>query len=68
MKLDKKDKAIIKALEEDGRALIRDIAKKTGIPRDSVNYRIKKLRSGTSKIMDIPLLKSNPDILKFSPF
>jgi Lrp/AsnC family transcriptional regulator, leucine-responsive regulatory protein len=44
MKLDKKDKAIIKALEEDGRALIRDIAKKTGIPRDSVNYRIKKLR------------------------
>jgi DNA-binding Lrp family transcriptional regulator len=44
MKLDKKDKAIIKALEEDGRALIRDISKKTGIPRDSVNYRIKKLR------------------------
>lgn len=43
MKLDNKDKKIIHALEENGRALIRDISKKTGIPRDSVNYRIKKL-------------------------
>ncbi len=44
MKLDKKDRAIIKSLEENGRALIRDISKKTGIPRDSVNYRIKKMQ------------------------
>ncbi|SRR3989344_3778570 len=43
--LDKKDKAILKALEEDGRAMIKDIASKTKIPRDSVNYRIKKLVS-----------------------
>ncbi|MBU1201506.1 MAG: Lrp/AsnC family transcriptional regulator [Nanoarchaeota archaeon] len=45
LKLDNKDKLIIQALEEDGRALIKDISKKTKIPRDSVNYRIKKLRS-----------------------
>ena len=43
VKLDGKDRAIIKVLEENGRALIRDISKKTGIPRDSVNYRIKKM-------------------------
>ncbi|KHO45407.1 MAG: Lrp/AsnC family transcriptional regulator, leucine-responsive regulatory protein [archaeon GW2011_AR3] len=42
-KLDKKDRAIIRALEENGRAMIKDISKKTGIPRDSVNYRIRKL-------------------------
>lgn len=45
VKLDKWDKEILKALEEDGRALIKDISKKTGIPRDSVNYRLKRMRS-----------------------
>lgn len=44
-KLDKKDKVILKALEKDGRALIKDISKKTGIPRDSVNYRIRKMKN-----------------------
>ena len=43
LKLDKKDRAIIEALQVNGRALIKDISKKTGIPRDSVNYRITKL-------------------------
>ncbi len=42
-KLNRKDRAILRALEEDGRALIKDISKKTGIPRDSVNYRIKRM-------------------------
>ena len=45
IKLDKKDKKILAALEEDGRALIRDLSKRTKIPRDSVNYRIKKMKS-----------------------
>lgn len=45
IKLDKKDKKIMKALEEDGRSLIRDISKNTGVPRDSVNYRIRKMCS-----------------------
>lgn len=44
-KLDSKDKKIIKSLEENARASIKEIEKKTGIQRDSVNYRIKKLIS-----------------------
>ncbi len=44
IKLDKWDREILKALEDDGRALIKDISAKTGIPRDSVNYRIRKMR------------------------
>ena len=43
-KLDKKDKAIIKVLFEDGRMSIADIAKKTLLRRDSVAYRLKKLQ------------------------
>ena len=59
MKLDNKDKIIIKALEEDGRALIKDISKKTKIPRDSVNYRIKKLREeGVIKAI-VPICDTN---------
>lgn len=44
-KLDVKDKKILKVLEKNARALIKDISKKTGVPRDSVNYRIKKLKA-----------------------
>ncbi len=42
-KIDNKDKKIIKSLYENGRATITQIEKKTGIRRDSVSYRIKKL-------------------------
>lgn len=50
MKLDKKDSKILQELERNGRALIKTISNKTGIPRDSVNYRIKKmLKEGVIK-------------------
>lgn len=42
--LDEKDRAILAQLERDGRALIKTISTRTGIPRDSVNYRIKRMR------------------------
>ena len=42
-KLDAKDKKIISALMENARYSIAEIAKKTGLRRDSVIYRIKKL-------------------------
>ena len=45
VKLDQKDRDILMYLEKNGRALIKDISNKTGIPRDSVNYRIKRLLS-----------------------
>lgn len=42
--LDAKDKLIIEALFENGRYSIADLSKKTGIRRDSVLYRLKKLQ------------------------
>lgn len=41
--LDKKDKKIIKELQLNARQPISEIARKTGLPRDLVKYRIKKL-------------------------
>jgi len=43
-KLDKKDKQILLALLENGRYTISQISKKTGLRRDSIIYRIKKLQ------------------------
>lgn len=43
IRLDMKDGKILQALEQNGRAMIKEISKKTGIPPDSVNYRIKKM-------------------------
>ena len=43
IKLDKKDKIILKTLEQNSRASIIDIAKKTNLTRDVVAYRIQKL-------------------------
>jgi len=43
VKLDSKDKKIIKELQENCRQTIAEIAKKTKLPRDVVVYRIKKL-------------------------
>lgn len=42
-KIDEKDKKIIEELYKDGRATISQISKRTGIRRDSVAYRIKRL-------------------------
>jgi len=43
--LDKKDKVILKALEQNARASVIDLAKKTNLTRDVVAYRIQKLIS-----------------------
>ena len=43
VKLDSKDKKIIRELQENCRQSIAEIAKKTRLPRDVVVYRIKKL-------------------------
>ena len=42
-KIDKKDKKILNAMIHDGRASVSDIARKTGMPRDSVHYRVQRL-------------------------
>ena len=44
MQPDKKDKKIIKALNQDARLSIADLSRKTGIQRDSILYRIKKMQ------------------------
>jgi DNA-binding Lrp family transcriptional regulator len=42
-KLDRKDKAILELMQKNARASVSTISRKTGIPRDSVNYRIKRM-------------------------
>jgi len=42
-KLDKKDKLILEILQKNARTPMSKIARTTGIPRDSINYRIKRL-------------------------
>ena len=44
VKLDKKDKKILTLLNTDARLSIAQISRKTGIQRDSVLYRIKKMQ------------------------
>ncbi len=46
IKLDSKDKKILRELQENCRQSIVEIAKKTKLPRDVVVYRIKKLEQG----------------------
>ena len=45
IKIDKKDKKILNILDRDARASIAEISRKTGIQRDSVLYRIKRMKS-----------------------
>ncbi len=42
-KIDKKDKKILNILNMNGRASVSVISRKTGIPRDSVYYRLQRL-------------------------
>ena len=42
-KVDKKDRAILEILQKNARASMSQISRKTGIPRDSINYRIKRM-------------------------
>ena len=57
--LDKKDKKILLALLENGRYTVAQIAKKTGLRRDSIIYRIKKLEENKI-ILDFQPLISAP--------
>lgn len=42
-KLDQKDKKILEVINNNGRASVTEIARKTRIPRDSVHYRLQRL-------------------------
>lgn len=50
LSLDEKDKSILEVLDKDGRAQVSAIARKTGLPRDTVHYRLQRmLKSGHIK-------------------
>ena len=63
MKLDKKDKKILELLNDNARLTIAGISRKTGIQRDSVLYRINKLKdSGVIRFFHSVL---DPTVLGF---
>jgi len=62
--IDKKDKKIIQALYENGRATITQIERKTGVRRDSVAYRIKRLLKNEVISLIMPII--NPGKLGHS--
>lgn len=62
-KLDKKDKKILEILDKNARSSIADISRRTGIPRDSVMYRIKKMeRQEVIRFFHTVL---NPNVLNY---
>jgi Lrp/AsnC family leucine-responsive transcriptional regulator len=61
--LDEKDKKILTALYEDGRMMVAKIAKKTGLQRDSIIYRIKKMLDNKVILYFRPVL--NPPKIGF---
>ena len=64
--MDKKDTAIIQRLQENSRASIRDIAKKTGIRPSTVHQRITRLK--TSQLKNLKQRKSKlKKLLKVKP-
>tara|TARA_Y100000310_G_scaffold191612_1_gene191559 strand:- start:2716 stop:3207 length:492 start_codon:yes stop_codon:yes gene_type:complete len=63
VKLDAKDKKILKMLDKDARMSIADISRKTGIQRDSVLYRIKKMQK--QKVIRFFHTVLNPSILNY---
>ena len=63
MNLDKKDKKILEILNDNARLTIAGISRKTGIQRDSVLYRVKKLKdSGVIRFFHSVL---DPTVLGF---
>lgn len=62
-KLDKKDKKILEQLQKNSRQTIAEITKKTGLPRDVVVYRIKKLEK--SKVIRAHHTFLNPQKLGY---
>ena len=63
VKLDKKDKKILQALDKDARLSIADISRKTGIQRDSVLYRINKMKK--QKVIRFFHTVLNPNVLDY---
>jgi len=63
-KVDKKDKKILKALFQDGRMSIADLAKKTNLRRDSIARRLKRLRKDKVITGFVPII--NPPSLGYS--
>jgi len=62
-KLDKKDKMILEVLDKNARASIAQISRKTGIQRDSVLYRIRKMQENKTIRFFHTVL--NPSILGY---
>ncbi len=62
-KVDGKDRKLMRVLFQDGRMSIADIAKKTGIRRDSVARRLKRLREEKIITAFIPVI--NPPALGY---
>ncbi|MBW3018589.1 AsnC family transcriptional regulator [Candidatus Woesearchaeota archaeon] len=62
-KVDAKDKKLLKVLFQDGRMSIADLAKKTGLRRDSVARRLKRLREEEVVTAFIPII--NPPALGY---
>ncbi len=61
VKLDSKDRKILEILDKDARASIANISRKTGIQRDSVLYRINRLKK--LKVIRLFHTVLNPSIL-----
>jgi Transcriptional regulators len=61
--LDKKDKKILQVLNTDARASVAEISRKTGIQRDSVMYRIKKMQE--QKVIRYFHTLLNPSVLGY---
>ena len=62
-KIDKKDKKILEALDKNARLSIANISRKIGIQRDSVLYRINKLKK--QKVIRFFHTVLNPSILGY---
>lgn len=62
-KLDSKDKKILEALDKKARLSIAEISRKTGIQRDSVLYRINKMKK--QKVIRFFHTVLNPSVLNY---
>ena len=63
VKLDEKDKKILEVLDGNARLSIADISRKTGIQRDSILYRIKKMKK--QKVIRFFHTVLNPSLLGY---
>jgi DNA-binding Lrp family transcriptional regulator len=61
VELDEKDEKILEVLDKKSRSSIADISRKTGIPRDTVLYRMKKMEE--KKVIRFYHTALNPSIL-----